>query len=60
MSNSAPIESACKPRRTVGMDLVYPYGVYIDGREVARYNSESMAQKHFDRVLHGRQEQAVK
>lgn len=42
------------------MDLVNPYGVYIDGREVARYNSESLAQEHFDRLRRGRQEKAVK
>lgn len=36
--------------KTVGMDTVPPYAVYVDGVEVARHNSESEAARHFDQL----------
>lgn len=36
-----------KPRR-VGMDIVEPYGMYLDGVEVAVYDTEAEAQHQFE------------
>lgn len=38
---------------TVGMDMAPPYAVYVDGFEIARYDSEREASKHFN-LLTGR------
>ncbi|MDT7514558.1 hypothetical protein [Rhodoferax mekongensis] len=37
-------------RKVVGMDMRAPYGVYVDGVEVARHNSESEAAALFNRL----------
>ena len=34
--------------RTVGMDMEPPYGVYLDGVQVAEYTSEREASEHFN------------
>lgn len=41
-----------KPR-TVGMDLLHPYNVYLDGKLVATYDSEKDASEHYN-LLAGR------
>ena len=37
-------------RRTVGMDLCAPFGVYLDGIEIGKYATEIEAQRHYDRL----------
>jgi hypothetical protein len=36
-------------RKTIGMDMVPPYGVYLDGVQVAQYDTESEARVHYGR-----------
>lgn len=36
-------------RKTIGMDMVPPYGVYLDGVQVAQYDTESEARAHYSR-----------
>lgn len=38
------------PRKVVGMDMRAPYGVYLDGVEVAQHNTESEAAALFNRL----------
>ena len=35
---------------TVGMDMEPPYAVYVDGVEVARFDSEREASQHFNQL----------
>ena len=37
-------------RRTVGMDLCAPSGVYLDGIQIGKYATEIEAQRHYDRL----------
>ena len=37
-------------RATVGMDMVPPYNVYVDGAQIAKYENESDAREHFNRL----------
>lgn len=37
-------------RGTVGMDMVPPYRVYLDGVQLAEYTSEREASAHYDRL----------
>lgn len=41
--------SALEKCRTVGMDMVPPYGVYLDGVQVAQYDTESEARAQYSR-----------
>lgn len=41
------VASLQKPRR-VGMDMVEPYGVYLDGVEIDVYDTEAEAQLQFE------------
>ena len=34
----------------VGMDMTHPFGVYLDGVQVAEYDSESEASEHYNRL----------
>ncbi|HQS38319.1 MAG: hypothetical protein B7Y69_08295 [Sphingobacteriia bacterium 35-40-8] len=34
----------------VGMDMCAPYGVYVNSEQVAIYDSEQEAEKHYDRL----------
>ena len=38
--------------RTVGRDTVSPYGVYLDGKQVAIYYCQKEAGAHYQRLLH--------
>lgn len=31
----------------IGMDMIPPYGVYVDGVEVATYESKELAEAHY-------------
>lgn len=37
-------------RKVVGMDMCAPYGVYVDGVEIARHKTESEAAALFNRL----------
>jgi hypothetical protein len=43
-------DSALIAPGTVGMDLVHPYCIYVDGKVVATYDSESEASEHYNRL----------
>lgn len=43
-----PLSHAPSPR-TVGMDMVPPYGVYVDGVQVAQCDTESEASAYYSR-----------
>lgn len=45
----APASTPASPQR-IGMDMVAPLGVYLDGACVAKYATEAQAQQHFDRL----------
>ena len=45
----APASTPASPQR-IGMDMVAPFGVYLDGACVAKYATEAQAQQHFDRL----------
>lgn len=34
----------------VGMDMTHPFGVYVDGVQVAEYDSEREASEHYNRL----------
>ena len=34
----------------VGMDMCAPFGVHVNGEQVAVYDDEQKAQKHYDRI----------
>lgn len=38
------------PRKVVGMDMRAPYGVYVDGVEVAQHSTEREAAALFNRL----------
>jgi hypothetical protein len=38
------------PRKVVGMDMCAPYGVYVDGMEVARHSSEKEAAELYNQL----------
>jgi hypothetical protein len=41
--------TADSPQR-IGMDLIHPYGVYVDYRQVAEYATKEEADQHFQRL----------
>jgi hypothetical protein len=41
--------NASRPLR-IGMDMVRPYGVYLDARQVAEYDNQAEAEQHFQRL----------
>lgn len=50
LANKAPRFPGPKPTPRIGMDMVPPYVVYIDGNCVAEYGSEEEANKHFNQL----------
>lgn len=40
-------------RASIGMDMVAPFGVYVDGEEVACYNTIDEAEAHFQSLRCG-------
>ena len=36
--------------KRVGMDMCAPFGVYVNGEQVAIYDDEEKASKHYDRI----------
>lgn len=37
--------------KTIGMDMVHPFGVYLDGELIAEHESEREAQTTFDSIM---------
>jgi len=50
LADKAPQFPSIKPAQRIGMDMVPPYSVYIDGNCVAEYDTEEEASKHFNRL----------
>lgn len=34
----------------IGMDLVHPYGVYLNRQQVAKYDTQAEAEQHFEHL----------
>jgi hypothetical protein len=43
-TTTQPVEGR---RLTIGMDMVEPFGVYVDGEQVAEYSTEFEARAHY-------------
>lgn len=43
------VHTQTSPQR-ISLDLVAPFGVYIDGERVAQYATAKEARQHFDRL----------
>lgn len=48
--NQIPAANFTKTHR-VGMDMVPPYAIYLDGEQVAEYASEEAANTHYRRLI---------
>ena len=36
--------------KTIGMDMVYPYCVYVNGEQIAQFETEEEANKYYDEL----------
>lgn len=53
MATETANDTQPKFRRAVGMDMVPPFGVYLNGERVAVHDAVRDAHSHYDRLLAG-------
>ncbi|WP_367846807.1 hypothetical protein [Rhodoferax sp. WC2427] len=49
-TNATATRTSTSSPLCIGLDLVRPYGVYLDHQQVAKYDSRAEAEQHFEQL----------